>query len=107
MRFHKRLVGCVGIALVGCAHQQERESADARFEKLSEEFIRTHYDHRPIAGVSLGWHQYDGKFEIRDGKALSAEIERLRKYDQLFSRIRPAALTPQHQFDLNLVKGTI
>jgi uncharacterized protein (DUF885 family) len=79
----------------------------ANYDKLTEEFTRTHYDHRPLAGVALGWHQYDGQFVIPDAKALAGEMERLKKFDAEFAKIPATNLPPQKQLELNLVKATI
>jgi uncharacterized protein (DUF885 family) len=106
MRFVRSSV-IVVLFFASCATNVDQESADAQFERLSAEFIRTHYEHRPLAAVSLGWHQYDGQFQIRDAKNTAEEIARLRKYDPIFNSFRPESLTAQHQFELNLVKSTI
>src|SRR3954463_14856838 len=106
MRFC-RISVIVLIFLASCGTNTDHESADARFERLSAEFIRTHYDHRPLAAVSLGWHQYDGRFQIRDAQNIAEEIARLNKYDPIFNSFRPETLTAEHQFELNLVKATI
>src|SRR3954465_15221721 len=96
------------ILLTACANQTTKhESADARFERFSTDFIRTHYDHRPLPAVSLGWHQYDGQFQIRDAKNVAEEIARLRKYDNIFNAFKPASLSAEHQFELNLSKSTV
>jgi hypothetical protein len=100
------------ILLTACATQNTPQlSVDDRFERLSSEFIQTHYDHRPLAAVSLGWHQYDGQFQIRDAANIKKEKKRLREFDNLFHWIQSnsefGALTPQHEFELNLIKSTI
>ena len=96
------------LLLTACANPQtDHESTDARFESVSTEFIRTHYEHRPLPAVSLGWHQYDGQFQIRDAQNIADEIARLRKYDKIFATFKPASLNAEHQFELNLAKSTI
>lgn len=103
---HLRASLFILLLLAGCAHKTH-ESADAHFEQVSAEFIRTHFDHRPLSAVSLGWHQYDGQFQVRDAQNIADETARLRKYDKILHTFKPAALTPQHQFELNLAKSTI
>jgi uncharacterized protein (DUF885 family) len=100
------------IFLTACATQNTPPlSIDDRFERLSNEFIRTHFDHRPLAAVSLGWHQYDGRFEIRDAKNIAKEKKRLRQFDDLFRWIWTNyefdPLNRQHEFELNLIRSTI
>jgi uncharacterized protein (DUF885 family) len=77
------------------------------FDRLTEDFTRTHYEHRPLAAVALGWHQYDGQFVIPDAKSLNGEIERLKKFEGEFGKISPTNLPPQKRLELNLVKATI
>lgn len=104
----RRLIFTVLVIFAGCATDRHRSSSeDGRFEKAQEAFIRTHFGHRPIAGVSLGWHQFDGKFEVRDDQNVAAEIARLRKYDGIFREFQPELLTAHHQLELNLVKAAI
>jgi uncharacterized protein (DUF885 family) len=109
MRFRLSTALALVVLLVACSTTNHRtgETVDTRFERLSEEFIRTHFDHRPLAAVSLGWHQYDGEFQIRDAQNIAEEIARLRKYDALFKSFQPATLSAQHQLELNLTKATI
>src|SRR4051794_14761349 len=109
MRFRIITVPVFALFLISCTTNtnktSSRESADTRFERLSEEFIRTHYDHRPLAAVSLGWLQYDGEFQIRDAQNIADEIARLRKCDTLFKDFRPPTLSAQHQLELHLTKS--
>jgi uncharacterized protein (DUF885 family) len=95
------------LVVAGCANNTNKESADARFERMTEEFVRTHYEHRPLAAVALGWHRYDGQFQVRDAQNIADEVTRLRKYDQIFDAFRPESLGGQHQLELTLTKCSI
>jgi uncharacterized protein (DUF885 family) len=104
----RRFVICaLALALCVGAHAGKKESADARFEIVLSEFIRMHYQNRPLAAVGLGWHQYDGKFEVSDAASLRAERSRLRRYQSEFAGFSPKTLNEQHQLELNLAKATI
>jgi uncharacterized protein (DUF885 family) len=108
MRFRDKSITLLLLLLASCANNDRtHESADARFEKVSEEFIRTHFEHRPLAAISLGWHQYDGQFQIRDAQNIENEVARLRKYNAIFNSFQPKSLSAQHQFELNLAKSSI
>src|SRR4051812_32058041 len=93
--------------LCGCAHQATVSNPSADLQRLTDEFTRTHYEHRPLAAVSLGWHQYDGQFVIPTAKSLADEIARLKKFDAEFARIPAGKISPAEQHDLNLLKATI
>ena len=95
------------LVVAGCANNTNKESADARFERMTEEFVRTHYEHRPLAAVALGWHRYDGQFQVRDAQNIADEVTRLRKYDRIFDAFRPESLSAQHQLELTLTKCSI
>src|SRR6476659_500066 len=108
MRLRSTTTTIALILLSACVNPtKNHESSDARFERITAEFIRTHYEHRPLPAVSLGWHQYDGQFQIRDAQHIASEIARLRKYDKIFAGFNPSSLSGEHQFELNLAKSTI
>jgi uncharacterized protein (DUF885 family) len=83
------------------------ESADEKFEQLSAEFLRTHFQQRPLDAVALGWHQYDGLFPRLDREALEAEVRRLAAFDERFARFRPSRLSPGHRLDLDALQPAI
>ena len=83
------------------------ESADQRFGKLAAEFTETHYAQRPLAGLALGWHRYDGQFVVPDRASLDAELARLRRFDAAFGAFPPDTLSSGHRNDLRLIRSTI
>jgi uncharacterized protein (DUF885 family) len=80
---------------------------DARFQRLADEFVATHFAARPLAGVALGWHQFDGKFVIPDKATLAAEEARLKQFDAAFASIPPDRLSAAHRHELHLIQSTI
>lgn len=107
---HRRqfLASTSAFAFAGCASiTPNRVSEETRLEMLLAVFIRTHFASRPIAAMALGWHQYDGKFVVRDSAALAKEIERLKTFSADFNSINASALSPDAEHRLNLVKATI
>ena len=54
-------------------------SGDVAFEKLSEEFIDGYLAWRPQSGVSLGYHQYDGKIADYSKASIEAEVTSLKE----------------------------
>jgi uncharacterized protein (DUF885 family) len=97
-----------GLLLPGCRHTASTMvSQEENFKAASREFARTHYEARPLAGVSLGMHQYDGKFVVRTQSMLDSEIARLKTYQKSFGSISPSALSEKSRFELDLIKSTI
>ena len=98
---------CLSALLYGCAHGGSQNSADAQFQKLSDEFVETHYAFRPISGAGLGWHKYDGQFVLPDRAAVAAERARLERFDRSFATVNADALSSQHRHDLHLLQSLV
>ena len=105
-----RILTVVGVAVIlsaGCMHFGTKLSTDARFQRVADEFVTTHFAARPLEAVALGWHKYDGRFIVPDQDALILEIERLKRFDAAFAEITPDPLLPSHRHDLRLLLSTI
>ena len=114
-----RVVAAAGLLLVllGC-HSGKHKSApepakienlpaDEQFEKLAHDFVKGYYDFRPLAGVSLGWHEYDGKFVVPTRDALVAEERRLEKAGVEFRKLAREKLRPENRHDLRLLASLV
>lgn len=95
------------LLLAGCATDSPDPRGDARFEVLSHEFVQTYFDHRPEAGVGLGWHRYDGQVSRMDGPYLKSEETRLRQFEKKFQQINPDQLSTRNQVDRQILLSTI
>lgn len=82
-------------------------SGDVAFEKLSEEFIDGYLAWRPQSGVSLGYHQYDGKIADYSKASIDAEIARLKDFDTKFSEIDSASLSTKKYYDWKMLHSNI
>lgn len=82
-------------------------SGDVAFEKLSEEFIDGYLAWRPQSGVSLGYHQYDGKIADYSKVSIDAEITRLKDFDAKFSEIDSASLSTKKYYDWKMLNSNI
>jgi uncharacterized protein (DUF885 family) len=82
-------------------------SGDVAFEKLSEEFIDGYLAWRPQSGVSLGYHQYDGKIADYSKASIDAEIVRLKDFDTKFSKIDSASLSTKKYYDWKMLHSNI
>ena len=92
---------------IGCAHVSNKSSADNHYERLANDFVTGQFTFRPLAGVALGWHQYDGRYVVPDQPALAAEDKRLKRFEAEFAALPANQLTPVHQHDLQLLQSTI
>jgi uncharacterized protein (DUF885 family) len=82
-------------------------SGDVAFEKLSEEFIDGYLAWRPQSGVSLGYHQFDGKIADYSKVSIDAEIARLKDFDTKFSEIDSASLSTKKYYDWKMLRSNI
>ena len=82
-------------------------SADVAFEKVSEEFIDGYLAWRPQSGVSLGYHQYDGKITDYSKVSLAAEVTRLKEYEKKLSVIDSASLSTKKYYDWKMLNSNI
>ncbi len=87
------LSGCV----VGSAER-------TRFREVSGAFVKTHFAMRPLEGVALGWHEYDGKFVVPTREVMLAERARLERFDGRFREIDGTRLSQSDRLDLDLLK---
>jgi len=79
-------------------------SERTRFRQASDEFVKSHYAVRPLEGVALGWHEYDGKFVVPTRELILAERARLERFDGRFREIDGTWLSPSERLDLDLLK---
>ncbi len=105
---------CLLLALAwvcaGCAAPAPRATVrapDPAFEKLAADFVATHFAVRPLAAVSLGWHEYDGKVAVPDAASLKAERERLHRFDREFRALPVSTLSPKQRQDLSVLQSVI
>lgn len=96
------------LSFIGC-NQKEKNTAsgDDAFEKLSEEYLQGYLDWRPQSGVSLGFHEYDGKIMDYSKASLAAEVARLKEYDTKFSEIDSASLSTKQFYDWKMLRSNI
>src|ERR1051326_3989352 len=98
-------LACLLALLPGCTQLKEKTAitTDDRFQVVADEFVASHYDARPIEGVGLGWHQYDGRFVVPDQKTIASERDRLRRFGQTLASWPAKDLTPANRYDLALL----
>jgi len=87
--------------MVGC---RTRTAPQDRFHALSEDYVHGHFDARPLEGIALGWHRYDGRFVPPTHAALMSERERLKRFETLFNDFPADRLGPDEKLDLEILR---
>ncbi|MGB8341666.1 MAG: hypothetical protein WCE51_08750, partial [Chthoniobacterales bacterium] len=99
----------VSVGMVGSsfAADTETKKGDADFEKIALDFIGGYLAARPLQGVALGLHQYDGKIGDYTRLAIDAEIERLHRFQTQLSKIDPGTLSARIDIDRRILLTAI
>jgi uncharacterized protein (DUF885 family) len=80
---------------------------DADFDKAALDYIGGYLAARPLEGVALGLHQYDGKIGDYTRLAVDAEVERLRRFEALFAKMDAKQLSKRDDIDRRLLLTSI
>ena len=84
------------------------ETADALFQKIADDFLHGYFLARPLSGVSLGLHEFDGLAPDSSPAALEAERKRLHDFDaRLASFTARKALNASSEFDYRTLRLAI
>ncbi|MEO8043589.1 MAG: DUF885 domain-containing protein [Spartobacteria bacterium] len=110
----KSLRGCfffailsVSLALTTLAEEGEQKKSDAEFDKLALDFISGYLAARPLQGVALGYHQYDGKIGDYSRLAIDAEVERLKRLQDELGKLDPSKLSKGADLDRRILQAAI
>ena len=80
---------------------------DADFDKVALDFIGGYLAARPLTGVALGFHQFDGKIGDFTRLAIDAEIERLKRFQGQFEKMDATQLSKRADIDRRILLATI
>jgi uncharacterized protein (DUF885 family) len=80
---------------------------DAELDLVAEEYIRGHLAARPLLATALGFHEYDGRINEHTRLAIDAELARLRRFEDRFSKFDIAKLGPRAAVDLRLLQASV
>ena len=83
------------------------QTADAEYEAVAEEYIKSYLAARPLQGTNLGLHEYDGKITDYSRLALDAELSRLRRFDDRLAKFDPSKLSPRQSIDLRILQAAV
>ncbi len=111
MKSLRRLLVNLALSLVmaapGLTEAAETQKADAEFDKLVLDFIGGYLAARPLQGVALGFHQFDGKIGDYSRLAIDAEVERLKRFQDQFNKIETGKLGKQANIDRRILLAAI
>ena len=97
----------LGAALSFWARAAETPKPDADFDKLALDFISGYLAARPLQGVTLGFHQYDGKIGDYSRLAIDAEVERLQRFQNELGKLDPNKLSKVAGIDRRIILAAI
>ena len=97
----------LGGLLPGAAWAVETPAPASAFDKLALDFVAGYLAARPLRGVALGFHQYDGKIGDYSRLAIDAEIERLKRFQAEFQKLEGSKLSKQAELDRRLLLSAI
>src|SRR2546421_741245 len=80
---------------------------DAELDFVADEYIRGYLAARPLHATALGFHEYDGRINDDTRLAIDAELARLSRFDDRFSRFDIAKLGPRAAVDLRLLQTAV
>lgn len=109
MRSLRRLfpIALLSFSLACPTLAEEKQKADADFDKLALDFTSGYLAARPLRGVALGFHQYDGKIGDFSRLAIDAEIERLNRFQDELAKLDPAKLSRGAAIDRRILQAAI
>src|SRR5438094_9362523 len=90
-----------------CRSSFAAQTADAEYEAVAEEYVKTYLAARPLQGTALGLHEYDGKITDYSRLALDAELSRLRRFDDRLAKFDPSKLSPRQSIDLRILQAAV
>lgn len=83
------------------------QNQDADFDKFADEFISSWLAARPLQGVSLGFHEYDGKSNDFSRAAIDREVARLKKANERAKKFDAGKLSARASIDLRILRTAI
>lgn len=101
------------VAVAGCARLEPTRApaqagpADARFNRLADEYLTGYLAWRPQTGTALGLHQYDGQVTDFSQASIETELTRMKNFEQRLASLDTKALSRPAYFDYRLLLAAI
>ena len=107
----KLLFSLAILSLLGCNNTETTKpvaaSGGSSFDQLADNFITGFLAWRPQLGVSLGFHEYDGKVTDFSKASLDAELKRLTSFDEQLSAMDTGSLGSRELYDYQILRSAI
>jgi uncharacterized protein (DUF885 family) len=107
MRALRCLAATVAVLLALTQGNFALQTPDAEYEAVAEEYIKGYLNARPLEGVALGFHEYDGKMADYSPLALDAELTRLKRFDDRLKKFDLDKLSQKQSIDLRILQTSI
>jgi uncharacterized protein (DUF885 family) len=85
----------------------DKLSGDAAFQKFSDDYLAGYFAWRPGSAVTLGLHEYDGKFVPLSKASIATELTRLKAADEKMDAADTASLSPKMFYDFRILHSAI
>jgi uncharacterized protein (DUF885 family) len=108
----QKLTLLLPLLLVGCVQPRQPvasspNSGDLGFARLADDYIAGYLAWRPQTGTALGLHEYDGKVTDYSQASLTAELARLKSFDQRLAQLNTNQLSAQILYDYCILRSSI
>ena len=94
----------LALAAVLPLRAEDGAALEITFARLTDEILADQFDFAPLNAVSLGLHQYDGKFGDYSRAAIEAEGKRLHAFLTRLDAVDPAKLSAPSALDFKLLR---
>ncbi len=95
------------LALPALSEEGATKKAAEDFDKLALDYTSGYLAARPLQGVALGFHQYDGKIGDFSRLAIDAEVERLKRFQDELGKLDPDKLSKGANIDRRILQAAI
>ena len=85
----------------------EPSATEQTFQTISQDFVRAFHDANPLAGVALGWHQYDGRFVVPTATHNAAFRQQLHEFRRRLAALDRTQLSLPARRDLVVLENRI
>jgi uncharacterized protein (DUF885 family) len=89
--------------VTGTRPRVSASSVNARFNQLTDAYLRGYYSFNPSEATALGLHEYDAQLEPRSREAIAQEVRRLRAALTALLRIWDGALDENARLDYQVL----
>src|SRR5690242_19663955 len=105
--FFLSLLVVSGCAKLRSGSESASNDGDKGFNQLVDEYLAGYLAWRPQTGVTLGFHQYDGKVTDLSRGALDTELSRLKTFERRLGSIDRNTISKRAGYDYRILLSVI